>query len=144
MSAVNDFSKNCSKVWFALCTIPDLQVLNKQVSSGHKRLPFLHLSLFRIPFISPLCPLSPSRPSSQCQRHFSTAMETACGKTWLFWKNWFLKWKKQPCANRHGEPDPRDSSWAGPGGLANMFSNVAWFLLTTFPFIHLDLQVSFF
>lgn len=43
-------------------TIPDLQELDKEVSSGHERLPFLHLSLFRIPFISSLCLSIPLPP----------------------------------------------------------------------------------
>lgn len=56
MSAVNDFLKNRNKVWLDMRTTPDLQELDKQVSSRHKRLPFLHPVLFRIPFMSPGCP----------------------------------------------------------------------------------------
>lgn len=78
MSTVNGLLKNCSKVWLDIRTIPDLQEPDKQV-------PFLHLSLLRIPFISPLCPSIP-RPAPR-QSPFSTAMETACGKPWLFWEN---------------------------------------------------------
>lgn len=86
-------------------TIPDLQEPDKQVSSRHERLPFFHLSLFRIPFHFSSLPFHPppSHPP-QCQSPFSTAMETACGKTWLFGKTVASKVEEAAMYNRHSWP----------------------------------------
>lgn len=143
MSTVNDFLKNRNNVGLDVRTTPDLQELDKQVSSGHKRLPFLHpsfsgsLSCLLVGLPSPLPP--PAEPEQ-----WGSAMETARGKPWLFWESWFPRQERMLCTTGTVAPDPRDGSWTGPAGLPNISSNATWFFLTWFTFIRLGLKVIFF
>lgn len=100
MSTVNDFFLNCSKVWLAIGTIPDLQELDKRVSSGHKRPPFLHLS-FQHPFICPLGSALPPPRLPRCQSHFSTAVETPVEKPGPSGKPMVSKVEEAAVQNRH-------------------------------------------
>lgn len=125
MSAVNDFYFNCSKVWLDIRTIPDLQELDKQVSRRHKRLPFLHLSLFRHLFCFPFLPFT---------RLLSVPLNARATAA-LLWSPPVEKLGpsgKIVVSGMEGEAVQKtqlggltpNTSWAGPGGLISIFSNV--------------------
>lgn len=117
MSTVNDFFKTVVKCGWIYIQSPTLQELDKQVSRRQKRAaPFLHPPRSQDPLSGfplalpppPSCPLNARAISAP-------AMENCHGKTWLLEKLWFLKGKEAEHKGTIG-PDPRDSSWAGPGG----------------------------
>lgn len=125
MSTVNDFFKNCSQVWLDMRTIPDLQEPDKQVSSGHERLPFLHLSLFRILFHFSSLPFHPPPPAPLNARALSVLLwKLPVEKLGSLGKLRFLSWKEQLCATGTVGLDPRGGSRRRPGGRPNIFSNV--------------------
>jgi len=109
-------------VWLDIHTIPDLQELDKQVSRRQKKLPFLHPPRSQDPFHFSSLPFHPP-PSCPLNARAISALPWK-----LPWKNlalleklWFLKWEKKLNTMGTIGPDPRDSSWAGPGACPHYF-----------------------
>lgn len=85
-------------------TIPDLQELDKEVSSGHERLPFLHLSLFRIPFISSLCLSIPLLPSPSIPEPFQHCHGNCLWKNLALLRKKVCKVEEEAVYNKHSWP----------------------------------------
>lgn len=151
MSTVNDFLKNCSKVWFGYAYNPWLtrtwQTSFQQTwkAALPPSFPFQDPFSFLLFALPPPAFPPPSFPPPLNARALSVLLwKLPVEKLGSLGKLRFLSWKEQLCATGTVGLDPRGGSRRRPGGRPNIFSNVMWLFLTLFTFIHLDCWVSFF